>query len=66
MIFKRIRSTFGIIIPKKQKIYFIQFSLKEPWILPKHEPHYKKDTWNWNMYGWLFFYFGTMPIGKTN
>lgn len=63
-MFKRIKGTIGVLIPKKRKIYFIQFSLKEPWLLPKHESHYRKDVFDCNMYGWLFFYFGTMPVGK--
>ena len=64
MIFMRVKSSFGILVPKKRKIYFVQFSLKEPWFLPKHEPHFKKDLYDWNMYGWLFFYCGTMPVGR--
>ena len=64
MVFMRIRGSIGVLVPKKRKIYFVQFSLKDPWLLPKHEPHYKKDVYDWNMYGWLLFYFGTMPIGQ--
>ena len=32
---------------------FVQFSLKEPWLIPKHD-----DNETRNMFGWLFFYFG--------
>lgn len=60
MRFQKINGTFGVVI--KKKIYFIQFSLKEPWLIPRHEQHYKPEVLDANMYGWLFFYFGTMPI----
>lgn len=59
--FSKIRSTFGIVSRKTKKIYFIQFSLKEPWLFPKREKHYKPNELDANIYGWLFFYFGTMP-----
>lgn len=41
-------------------IYF-QFSLKDPWIFPKHEPHFGKT--DISLYGWLFFYFGRQTEG---
>ena len=36
--------------------FLIQFSLKDPWILPKHDPKYLNG--DCDLYGWLFFYFG--------
>lgn len=59
MKFLRVRSTFSVIV--KRKIYFLQFTLKDPWFLPRHEKHYKPEILDANIYGWLFFYFGTMP-----
>lgn len=61
----RIRFTwlFTIANFKSKEIYdiYFQFSLKDPWLLPKYDPHFgKTDT---PLYGWLFFYFGRQTIG---
>ena len=42
------------------EIYF-QFSLTDPWWLPKYEPEFGKSKIP--LYGWLFFYFGRRSIG---
>lgn len=47
-------TTFGFMT--KKRIYVLQFTLKEPWLLPRHEKHYSKA--DCNLYGWLFIYFG--------
>lgn len=36
--------------------FLIQFSLKDPWILPKHDSKFLDG--GCDLYGWLFFYFG--------
>jgi hypothetical protein len=41
-------------------IYF-QFSLKDPWLLPKCDKHFGKG--DYPLYGWLFFYFGRETEG---
>ena len=50
----RKRGTFVFVT--KKKAYIIQFSLKDPWLLPRHDPHHSEA--DANLYGWLFFYFG--------
>lgn len=55
MKIKREKLTFGFIT--KKRFYVLQFSLKEPWLLPRHERHYGR-TIDMNLYGWLFVYFG--------
>lgn len=50
----RKRTTFGFIT--KKRVYVLQISLKDPWILPKHIEHFSKA--DVNLYGWLFVYFG--------
>lgn len=47
------RGTFLFIIDNKS--YFIQFSLKEPWFLPKRDTILGGRVTLW---GWLFFYIG--------
>lgn len=40
----------------KEKNYILQFTLKEPWLFPRHEEHYGEA--DCNLYGLLFIYFG--------
>lgn len=40
---------------------YIQFSLKDPWLIPHHEDHYGKI--DIPLSGWLFFYFGAKTEG---
>lgn len=40
---------------------YIQFSLTDPWWLPRYKPHYSKI--NIPLCGWLFFYFGRQTEG---
>ncbi|RHV07245.1 hypothetical protein DXB97_04440 [Firmicutes bacterium OM07-11] len=54
MKLKRIKTTFSLVTRKRQ--YVLQFTLKEPWLLPKHDKHYGIS--DCNLYGWLFVYFG--------
>jgi hypothetical protein len=49
----RKKSTFCFMT--KNKDYILQFTAKEPWLLPKHDPNYAGIC---NLYGWLFMYFG--------
>lgn len=39
-----------------------QFSLKDPWLLPKYDPNFCSGP----LYGWLFFYFGREKEKSTN
>lgn len=55
MKIKRVGSTFGFYT--KKRIYVLQFTLKNSWILPRHEKHYGQNI-DMNLYGWLFVYFG--------
>lgn len=50
----RKKSTFCFMTKKRD--YILQFTLKEPWLLPRHEEHYSKA--DCNLWGWLFVYFG--------
>ena len=54
MRIEREGSTFGFVT--KRRIYVLQFTLKEPWLLPRHEKHYSSA--DCNLYDWLFIYFG--------
>lgn len=46
---------------KEVRSVYFQFSLKDPWWLPKYDPHFgKADIPLW---GWLFFYFGGRKEG---
>lgn len=54
MKIKRVGLTFGFIT--KKRVYVLQFTLKQPWLLPRHEKHYSEA--DCNLYGWLFVYFG--------
>ena len=54
MTILRKRGTFVFVT--KKRAYIIQFSLKDPWLIPRHEEHHgEADA---NLWGWLFFYFG--------
>lgn len=57
--------TFGVTMarPKKQEIltYYVQFSFKNPWWLPKKDSNFA--DLNVVLYGWLFFYFGYSVSG---
>lgn len=48
---------------KTKEVYsiYIQFSITDPWWLPKYEPHFGKE--DIPLYGWLFFYFGRRTEG---
>ena len=50
----RVKHTFGLVTKKKN--YILQFTLKEPWLFPRHEKHYSEA--DCNLYGWLFVRFG--------
>lgn len=54
MKIERVGLTFGFIT--KKRVYVLQFTLKRPWLLPRHEKHYSEA--DCNLYGWLFVYFG--------
>lgn len=62
---KRKRFTFLVSIAdfSSQECYeiYFQFSLTDPWWLPKYEPEFGKSKIP--LYGWLFFYFGRRSIG---
>lgn len=40
---------------------YIQFSLKDPWLIPHYEEHF--GNIDIPLYGWLFFYFGLLTEG---
>lgn len=56
MKIKQYKGTFSF--TTKKHIYVLQFSLKQPWLLPKHDKHYGGKDVDCNLYGWLFVYFG--------
>ena len=62
---KRKRFTWNFMIAnfKTKEVYsfYIQFSLTDPWWLPRYEPHFGKT--DIPLYGWLFFYFGRRTEG---
>jgi hypothetical protein len=64
---KRHRGTFLFAFAnfKTQECYewFFQFSLKDPWLLPKYDPYYLNGKWP--LAGWLFFYFGRHTRGAV-
>lgn len=47
---------FGVevIFAIRLRATWMQFSLKDPWLLPKYDPNFCSGP----LYGWLFFYFG--------
>ncbi len=53
----RRRATFGLLSYRTGRMHILQFSLKEPWLLPKCDRDYGEDK-NIVLYGWLFIYFG--------
>lgn len=53
----RKRATFALLSYRTRRMYLLQFSLKEPWLLPKCDRHYWEDK-NIVLYGWMFIYFG--------
>lgn len=53
----RLKTTFGLLNKKSGRMYLLQFTLKEPWLLPKCDKHYGGDS-DIVLYGWLFVYFG--------
>lgn len=57
MILLRQRLAFGLLIPKERIMYTLQFSLKDPWLIPKLETYLKDGMCNF-LCGWLFVYFG--------
>lgn len=64
IFFRKVGGTFGFIYAgKKGKVhqFYMQFSLQNPWWLPRYERHY--GEMNIPLYGWLFFYFGHR-VGK--
>lgn len=42
---------------------YVQFSLKDPWWIPKYDPNFADGTIP--LHGWLFFYFGRSKYGQT-
>lgn len=50
-----LKSTFCLINYKTEKKYFLQFSTKDMWLLPKSELMASNTI---KLYGWLFFYIG--------
>lgn len=63
MKFLRCRATFGLLSFRTGKMYLLQFSLKEPWLLPKCDRRYGQDK-NIVLCGWLFVYFGYADLKK--
>lgn len=53
----RSKSTFGLLSLKKRRLYLLQFTLKEPWLIPKCDRNYGEGK-NIVLWGWLFVYFG--------
>lgn len=51
----RYRFSFGLQI--NRRIYLLQFSTKEPWLIPKRDKHYGENN-DIVLYGWMFVYFG--------
>lgn len=51
-----LRAKHTFVLVTKKRIYVLQFTLKQPWLLPRHEKHYSEA--DCNLYGWLFVYFG--------
>lgn len=51
----RKKSTFGLVI--KRRLYLLQFSMVEPWLIPKCDKNYGRNK-DIVLYGWLFIYFG--------
>ena len=58
----RVKSTFGLPSLKKRRLYILQFTLKEPWLIPKRDKHYGENK-NIVLYGWLFVHFGYQRKG---
>lgn len=56
MIFLREKLTFGIVNTRNRKLYLLQFTLKNTWLIPKCDKHYGENK-NIVLYGWLFVYF---------
>lgn len=58
---KKLKETFAIMFYDENKdiinSYFIQFTFKQPWIIPHKENRYNNGSW---ICGWLFFYFGNI------
>ena len=63
MEIRRSKATFGIRFGKQKRMYVLQFTTKEPWLLPKCDKHYGGDL-DIVLYGWLFVYFGYTDLGK--
>lgn len=63
---KRHRGTFLFAFAnfKTQECYewYVQFSLKDPWWIPRYDPYFLNDG-KWPLAGWLFFYFGRHTRG---
>lgn len=49
------RGTFCLTNLDSRKMYFLQFSLKDPWLTPRSGLVCQNTI---KMYGWLFFYVG--------
>jgi len=49
---------------KTQECYewYVQFSFKKPWWIPRYNPYFLNDG-KWPLAGWLFFYFGRHTRG---
>lgn len=46
---------------KEARAIYIQFSLKDPWLIPHYEKHFGKA--DIPLAGWLFFYIGVVSEG---
>ena len=53
----RVKSTFGLPSLKKRRLYILQFTLKDPWLIPKWETCLKDNMCDF-LCGWLFVHFG--------
>lgn len=64
---KRINWTFAVKLAnfKTQEVsdWYCQFSITDPWLLPKYEPEFGEEKYP--LYGWLFFYFGRHSSGMV-
>lgn len=53
----RSKSTFGLLSFKTGRLYLLQFTLKEPWLVPRCDRNYGENK-DIVLFGWLFVYFG--------
>lgn len=53
----RSKSTFGLLSFETGRLYLLQFTLKEPWLVPRCDRNYGENK-DIVLFGWLFVYFG--------